>query len=65
MKKQEKLEIIRRAISETDICRCYFTYDSNYYYYYPNAVNMPEFPSPILKKGEKYDTTTVYKFLVE
>ena len=39
MKKQEKLEIIRRAISETDICRCYFTYDSNYYYYYPNAVN--------------------------
>ena len=33
--------------------------------YYPNAVNMPEFPCPILKKGEKYDTTTVYKILVE
>ena len=39
MKKQEKLDIIRRGISETDICRCYFTYDKNNYYYYPNAVN--------------------------
>ena len=39
MKKQEKLDIIRRGIAETDICRCYFTYDKNYYYYYPNAVN--------------------------
>ena len=39
MKKQEKLDIIRRGIAETDICRCYFTYDKNHYYYYPNAVN--------------------------
>ena len=39
MKKQEKLDIIRRGIAETDICRCYFTYDKKYYYYYPNAVN--------------------------
>ena len=30
--------------------------------YYPNAVNMPEFPSPILKAGEEYRTTTVYRF---
>lgn len=30
--------------------------------YYPNAVNMPEFPSPVLKAGEKYDTTTTYHF---
>lgn len=33
--------------------------------YYPNAVNMPEFQSPVLKKGEKYETTTIYKFVVE
>ena len=38
MKKQEKLEIIQKAIADTQICRCYFTYDSNYYHYYPNAV---------------------------
>ena len=27
------------------------------------AVNMPGFASPIVKKGEKYDTTTSYKFM--
>ena len=32
--------------------------------YYPNAVNMPQFPSPVLKKGETYDSVTIYKFLV-
>lgn len=32
--------------------------------YYPNSVNMPEFPSPILKAGEEYETTTIYKFSV-
>lgn len=30
--------------------------------YYPNAVNIPHFPSPVLKKGKKYDSTTIYKF---
>lgn len=30
--------------------------------YYPNAVNEPEFPSPVLKAGEAYDTRTSYKF---
>ena len=39
MKREEKLDVIQRAISETQICRCYFTYDENYYYYYPNAVS--------------------------
>lgn len=39
MKKQDKLDIIRKAIADTEICRCYFTYDDNYYYYYPNSVN--------------------------
>ena len=33
--------------------------------YYPNAVNTPAFPSPVLKAGETYHTTTVYKFTVE
>lgn len=31
--------------------------------YYPDAVHKPGFPSPILKAGEEYRTTTVYKFL--
>lgn len=31
--------------------------------YYPDAIHQPEFPSPILKKGEKYQTTTIYKFI--
>lgn len=30
---------------------------------FPNAMKYSHFPSPILKKGEKYDTTTEYKFL--
>ncbi|MBU9736871.1 aldose epimerase family protein [Diplocloster agilis] len=33
--------------------------------YYPDAVNKPEFPSPVVKAGECYDTTTVYKFKCE
>ena len=39
MKKQEKIDIIKHGISQKEICRCYFTYDENYFYYYPNAVN--------------------------
>lgn len=39
MKKQEKTELIQSAIDTPQLCRCYFTYDDNYYYYYPNAVN--------------------------
>ena len=31
--------------------------------YYPDAVNHENFPSPICKAGEKYQTTTVYKFI--
>lgn len=30
--------------------------------YYPNAVNEPEFPSPVLRAGEKYESVTFYKF---
>lgn len=32
--------------------------------FYPNAVNEPGFPSPILKKGEKYDSVTAYRFFI-
>ncbi len=31
---------------------------------YPNSPNCPEYPSTVLKKGEKYRETTVYKFSV-
>ncbi|NLZ81022.1 MAG: galactose mutarotase [Clostridiales bacterium] len=30
--------------------------------YYPNAMNIPDFPSPLIKAGEEYKSTTVYKF---
>lgn len=33
--------------------------------YFPDAVNHKEFKSPIVRAGEEYDTTTVYKFVVE
>ena len=32
---------------------------------YPDAVNKENFPSPVVKAGEEYKTTTVYKFSVE
>ena len=31
--------------------------------YYPNSANFAHFPSPVLPKGKKYDTTTIYKFI--
>ena len=33
--------------------------------YFPNAVNRPEFASSVLKAGQEYKTTTIYKFTVE
>ena len=33
--------------------------------YYPDAVHKGNFPSPMIKAGQEYKTTTVYKFLVE
>lgn len=32
--------------------------------YFPDAVNKPQFPSPFLKAGEEYKTTTIYHFTV-
>lgn len=30
--------------------------------HYPNAINCPTFPSPVLKKGEQLSETTIYRF---
>jgi len=30
--------------------------------HYPNSPNIPEFPSVILKPGQEYNQTTVYRF---
>lgn len=39
MKRQDKIDVLNKGINEIEICRCYFTYDDNYFYYYPNDVN--------------------------
>lgn len=31
---------------------------------YPNAINRPQFSSPVLKAGEEYRTTTIYHFAI-
>ena len=33
--------------------------------HFPDSPNIPEFPSVVLKPGEKYETTTIYKFSAE
>ena len=33
--------------------------------YYPDACHKPQFPSPILKAGDTYQTRTVYRFYAE
>jgi aldose 1-epimerase len=30
--------------------------------HFPDSPNKPHFPSPVLRPGGKYDTTTVFKF---
>lgn len=39
MKKQEKIDLLQRCITETNLCRCYFSYDPSFFYCYPIAVN--------------------------
>ena len=39
--------------------RCCYCFETQYY---PDSVNKPEFQSPVLKAGEEYKTTTIYKF---
>ena len=31
-------------------------------HYYPNSINIPWFPQPVLEKGALYKTTTIYQF---
>ncbi len=45
-----------KAVYEKRCCYCFETQ------YYPDSVNKPEFQSPVLKAGEEYKTTTIYKF---
>lgn len=33
--------------------------------YFPDAINKPQFLSPVLKAGEEYKTTTIYHFLAD
>lgn len=33
--------------------------------YFPDAINKPQFASPVLRAGEEYKTTTIYRFTVE
>lgn len=33
--------------------------------YYPDAIHKEQFPSPICRKGETYETCTMYKFIVK
>lgn len=33
--------------------------------YYPNSINTPHFPQPVVKAGEEYKTKTVFRFGVE
>lgn len=33
--------------------------------HYPDSPNQPNFPSVVLRPGEKYETTTIYKFLAK
>ena len=31
--------------------------------YFPNSVNIPAFPSCVLKAGDEFTSTTIYKFI--
>lgn len=46
------------------------TYQPRYGYcfetqYFPDAINKPQFDSPVLKAGDEYKTTTIYHFTTE
>ena len=42
--------------------RCAYCFETQYF---PDAVNKPQFDSPILKAGEEYHTTTIYHFGID
>lgn len=33
--------------------------------YFPDAINKPHFPSPVVRAGKEYKTTTIYRFLTK
>ncbi len=39
MKKADKIAVLQKGIDETLICRCFFAYTPDYWYYYPLAVS--------------------------
>ncbi len=54
-------------INETCVCKGGTVYGKHHAFcvetqFYPNSMEFSHFPSPVLKAGEKYDTTTEYKF---
>ena len=55
-------------IEEGRICKDGVTYDKHQgicfeTQAFPNSINISHFPSTVLRKGEKYDTVTSYKFI--
>lgn len=54
-------------ISNTCVCKGGAVYGKHHAFcvetqFYPNSMEFVHFPSPVLKAGEKYDTTTEYRF---
>lgn len=55
-------------LSPSEVGKGNFPYDKRYgvcfeSQYYPNAMNIPEWPQPIAKAGQEVHSTTVFKFL--
>ena len=56
------------GIEKDRVCKDGAVYDTHYGFCletqkFPNAANIPYFPSVFVKKGEKYDTVSAYKFI--
>lgn len=54
-------------VSNTRVCKGGVIYGKHHAFcvetqFYPNSLEFSHFPSPILRAGEKYDTTTEYRF---
>lgn len=54
-------------INDSKICKGGAVYGKHHAFcvetqFYPNSMEFVHFPSPVLKAGEKYDSTTEYKF---
>lgn len=54
-------------VSNTRVCKSGAVYGKHHAFcvetqFFPNSMEFVHFPSPVLKAGEKYDTTTEYRF---